>query len=257
MMSETLQHLNNLLLKIAKEQNYENPNIKLKPQISEGANYSSLLYSGTISAAGKEDLHLFLKLAAMSKQMREQWSNTHRSVHETENCVYTDVQQAYRRLEEEHTVPEEHRLTFVKYYGADMTPFKETIVLENLAVRGFVTFDRFQCIEWEHAALAVTELAKLHALSVALRLEHPEEYKRINDEYIFDYMTGDMFTAFWVPGVENALKVLTGRDRERFKKFLAKFSFSKMNEYKKACKLEVLAHGDFRASNLMHRKLVR
>lgn len=251
-MSGTEQKVRELLHSIAKEQNFQNYELEVSPLTTGGANYSSVLYIATISRDGEDDLHLFIKVAAMSQEMREQVSM---AVYETEKIVYTDLRQAYQQIEKKHNVPEEHWLYLPKYYGSNVTPLEEMLVLENMAAKGFVTHDRFKSIDWEYASKAVTELAKLHALSIAFQREYPEEFKRIKDKHISDWMSEDMFKTFWGTGVKYALDVLDEENKNYFKKFLDYVDFPTYKKQYVPLRVEVITHGDYRPSNLMHRRL--
>lgn len=251
-MSETEQKIRGLLHNIAKEQNFENYELKVSPISTGGANYSSVLYIATISSAHKDDLQLFIKVAAMSKQMREQVSML---VYETEKVVYTDLKQAYREIEKKYQVPEEHWLYLPKYYGAITTPMEEMLVLENMASKGFKTHDRFKSIDWEYASKAVTELAKLHSLSIAFQRDYPEEFKRIKDKHIVEWMTEDIIKTFWGTGAKYALEVLTDENKRKFKKFSDNIDVATFMKYYIPLRVKVITHGDYRPSNLMHRTL--
>ncbi|KOB77568.1 Ecdysteroid 22-kinase [Operophtera brumata] len=251
-MSDTEQKVRDLLHNIAKEQKFQNYDLKVSPISTGGANYSSLLYIATISSMDKDDLHLFVKVAAMSKQMREQVSM---AVYETEKVVYTDLKDAYREIEKKHQIPEEHWLYLPKYYGANTTLMEEMLVLENMAVKGFVTHDRFKSIDWEYASKAVTELAKLHSLSIAFQRDYPEEFHRIKNKYISEWMTEDMIKTFWGNGAKSALEVLTNENKVKFKKFADKIDFAAFMKHYVPLRVEVITHGDYRPSNLMHRTL--
>jgi hypothetical protein len=50
------------------------------------------------------------------------------------------------------------------------------IVLEDLCARGFVMTDRKAGLDAAHCRAAIRELGLLHALSLAMKLRHPQEF---------------------------------------------------------------------------------
>lgn len=250
-MSAAEQRIRELLHRIAREQNFQDYELQVSPISTGGANYSSLLYVATISGQQRDALHLFIKVAAMSEQMREKVSTV---VFDTEKAMYTDVKQAYRKIEINHHVPEEHRLYLPEYYGADTSHLHEMLVLENMAVKGFVTHDRFKSIDWEYASKAVIELAKLHSLSIAFQREYPKEFQKLKDTCFVDWFTEDLFNTFFGSGVKHALDVLTEDNKKKYKKYVeTKVDFATVKKHYLPLRVEVITHGDYRPSNLMHR----
>nr|XP_049701044.1 uncharacterized protein LOC126055542 [Helicoverpa armigera] len=242
--------LRNLLNKIAKEHNYENPEIIINSTSSGGANNSSTLYTAIIKAKNKEDLNLFGKVAAVGEKFR---NSTTIDIFDTEKFAYTTLFKIYEALEEEHGVPEEHRLPFVKFYGFDASAqYLETMVLENLITQGYEAFDRFKSYDWEYASAAITELAKFHALSYAFQKKDPEEYKKTLDRPKIDWAA---------IGIEGTMKRSTATAlralRREHKRSLEKFMSRNINElfidYYKPSRTTVITHGDFRGNNLVHR----
>ncbi|XP_047031326.1 uncharacterized protein LOC124638414 [Helicoverpa zea] len=249
-MAHSEEPLRNLMNKIAKEHNYEKPEIIINSISSGGVNNSSTLYTAIIKAKNKEDLNLFGKVAAVGEKFR---NSTTIDIFDTEQFAYTTLFKIYEALEEEHGVPEEHRLPFVKFYGFDTSAqYLETMVLENLITQGYEAFDRFKSYDWEYASAAITELAKFHALSYAFQKKDPEEYKKTLDRPKIDWAA---------IGIEGTMKRSTATAlralRPEHKRSLEKFMSRNINElfidYYKPSRTTVITHGDFRGNNLVHR----
>ena len=63
-------------------------------------------------------------------------------------------------------------------------PEKSFILMEDLSVEEFETKDMFKMADYNHTKKIVIELAKLHAISFALKIKEPEafnEFKSLND----------------------------------------------------------------------------
>ncbi|KOB67847.1 Ecdysteroid 22-kinase [Operophtera brumata] len=247
-MAQIESKVHDFLKKIAKERNFQD--LKVTPITTGGANYSSLLYTATFSSKGKDDLHLFVKAAVMSDTMRGQVPH---KVFDIEQFVYTDLKNSYRHMEEKHRVPEEHRLYIPEYYGANTTPMGEMLALENLVAKGFTTHHRLESMNWQYASAAATELAKLLALSVAFQKEYPDLFKHFSDDYLRSWLNESTLKMVWGPGISRALSALKEENKDKFKKYFDAADYSMIKRQFTPSKIKVLAHGDYRVSNLMHR----
>ncbi|XP_047031390.1 uncharacterized protein LOC124638463 [Helicoverpa zea] len=242
--------LRNLLKKIAQEQNYKNPEIIINDLTSGGANYTSTLYTVIIKEKNKEDLHLFAKVGALGDSFREQEVSV--DLFDIERFAYLKLFKIYAALEEEHGVPEEHRLPYVKMYGYDDTMYKETMVLENLIPQGYGPCDRFKSIDWEYASAAMTECAKMHALSFAFKKKDPEEYEKVLDlaKPTYNYKLLDIMLSNSIP---LALKTVKPEHKVSFAKFINRGVKETFMEYYEARRVTAIIHGDYRGNNLLHR----
>ncbi|XP_049701041.2 uncharacterized protein LOC110377937 [Helicoverpa armigera] len=243
------EELRPLLSKIAEEQNYKNPEIIIKDISSGGANYTSTLHTAIIKAKNKEDLHLFAKIGAVGEKMR---SEVNVNFFDTEQYAYLTLFKSYAALEEEHGVAEEHRLPYVKMYGYDNTLYKETLVLEDLTAQGFGSFDRFQPMDWEYAAAAVTECAKLHALSFATSKQRPEEFEKSQEVLKTTWETLKLEHLI-EKTMQNALKVINPQHKKSFEKFASQNISKMVEKFYSPINAKIITHGDFRGNNLLHR----
>lgn len=130
------------------------------------ANFSSHLYSATISSPSKADLQLVVKKAALSESFKENGLNR---LFDSEYNFYTDIARTFAKIEDKHNVRGEKRMIFPKFYGCSMTFLEETLVFEDLTASNFTSYDRFKAVE---------KLAKFHALSLAYKKDHPAQYQK-------------------------------------------------------------------------------
>uniref|UniRef100_A0A2A4JV59 CHK kinase-like domain-containing protein n=1 Tax=Heliothis virescens TaxID=7102 RepID=A0A2A4JV59_HELVI len=248
-MADTEEHLRNLLNKVAEEQNYENPEIIINEISSGGANYTSKLYTAIIRGKNKEDLNLFAKVAAVGEKFR---SEIPFDFFGNERLAYTELLKTYAALEEEHGVPEEHRVLYTKCYGIDDTLYKETMVLENLAAQGYESCDRFKAVDWEYASAAFTECAKFHALSFAFRKHRPDEYDKVcrNLKATWEHLDVESIIGNSVKMGVNAIRP---EHKKAFEKFMKNSPGQHLLKLLNPGRAEVIVHCDYRGSNLMHR----
>ncbi|XP_063626433.1 uncharacterized protein LOC134798033 [Cydia splendana] len=173
-------------------------------------------------------------------------------VYEKEALFYTELAVNFERLYNKCKVPAEDRLYIPKYYGHLLDPYEEILALENLEAKGFKIFDRMKTFNWDYASTAVTELAKFHALGLALRDESPHEFTKLISRLKSDEPENQL--NFYIKlALENGCKGLHDDYKERLHKFF--YSTENLVELKKIKEDEtLLIHGDFKTSNLMHRR---
>ncbi|XP_050550745.1 uncharacterized protein LOC118265721 isoform X3 [Spodoptera frugiperda] len=249
-MAHIEESLQNYLNKIAREQKYVNPEITIEEISSGGANYTSKLYTAVVREAGKEDLHLFAKVAVLGESMREVLPN----MYTTEQYMYTTLAKWYERMEQESGVKEEDRLLFCKFYGFDPSLYREILVLENLLPQGYGPHDRFHSIDWPYAAAAVRELAKMHALSFAFAKKHPEEFEKAMKNISLDWPEEIMETMIR-QAVPSAVKVVSPEHKEAFVKFMDESLKTTYFDILKPVNSKLaIIHRDYRGNNLLHRR---
>ncbi|XP_059051596.1 uncharacterized protein LOC131846336 [Achroia grisella] len=245
--------LRQLLDKIADEQNYKEPNISVHAITSGGANYTSILYLATISQQNKDELKLFAKVAIMSDVAR---SHYYLPLFDLERFAYTNLLPRYADIQDRNQISEENKLVWPKFYGCNPNLYEETIVLENLVANGFNPYDRFKSINWAYASKAVETLAKFHALSIAYGEENPTEYAQLLEKMKFDPNSVARVSGAFTKLVKMALAVTKEENRERLKAYIEKegdlVNMAKSRQ-ENFVGLNVLTHGGFRPSNLMHR----
>ncbi|XP_053615059.1 uncharacterized protein LOC128677917 [Plodia interpunctella] len=240
----------NIIEKIAREYNYNDYSIKVTPISSGGSNYTSVLYTGTISAPDKEDLQLFAKTAAFGAKLREEAPVT---LFDTERFAYEELAKLFSKIEDKHKIPEEDRLILSKYYGSNSNVFEETIVLENLCEKGYTLHDRLKSVDWPYASKAVEVLAKFHALSMCLAEKYPDTFKRYCEHLkssleslAINFSKGfELFLPYSIEEVND-------KNKEKLKAFFNKEDNTIESQFKPV-RRTVFAHGDYRPSNLMHR----
>ncbi|XP_063366617.1 uncharacterized protein LOC134655084 [Cydia amplana] len=250
-MTKGEEQLKIFLQDIAIKENYLLSKIDIRPISSGGANYTADLYSATITEPLKPDINIFAKAATLNEDARKN-NDTLSRVYEKEALFYSELAVHFERLYNKCQVPVEDRLYIPKYYGHLLVPYEELLVVENLDAKGFKIFDRMKTINWEYASTAVTELAKFHALGLALRDENPHEFTRVISRLKFDASNHEQMHSFIKMALENGSQGLNDDYKERLHKY-----FSSTENLVKLMIMEgehFLIHGDFKTSNLMYRR---
>ncbi|VVC97903.1 unnamed protein product [Leptidea sinapis] len=242
--------LQSLLRKIADEQNFTAATIDVTPTTSDGANYTSKLYLATISQEGRQELKLFAKVANVGEKMR---AMAPFRIFDTEIFFYTKLIKTYRELEDNHDVPAENRLVTARFYGYDDTYLQETLVWEDLTAKGFQMFDRFKSFDWAYASESVTQLARLHALSIAYSIERPDDFLK-DAQSVKMQDRSDQMNGFVETAIAKVLTVVKEERKEKLRTFIKEMA--EENNFRglmSPLRRGVFSHSDFRPSNLMHR----
>ncbi|KAH9639061.1 hypothetical protein HF086_003592 [Spodoptera exigua] len=249
-MADAQKSLREFLNKIAREHKYVDPEITIEEISSGGANYTSKLFTAVVREAGKEDLHLFAKVAVFSESMR----NVVPNVFLLEQYTYTELAKWFETMERDCGVPEKDRLVFCKFYGLEPTLNREILVLENLLPQGYGPHDRFQSVDWPYAASAVRELAKMHALSFAFATKYPKEFDNAMKNITLDW-PAEILDHMIRQAVPTAVKVINPENKEAFVKFMDEAMKTTYFDILKPVNSKVaIIHRDYRGNNLLHRR---
>ncbi|XP_048007434.1 uncharacterized protein LOC125242641 [Leguminivora glycinivorella] len=236
--------VNEVLNSIVKEKFPNALDVKIKPITGDGANYTSGLYQVSV-ATPESTLELFVKAGSMGSLV-----DTCNHMFRTEEILLTTVSSAFERLQDKHAVKE--RFIFPKFY--EYKSVDKIIVMENIAYKGYEVYDRFKSIDWKYASKSVETLARFHALSFAYKNEYPEEFKKILEIINMPrkFFTDPQFES----ASDGALTVVDEEDRETLSKLLeGSEGISQSFDLTEPRETTVIAHSDFRPSNLMHKKV--
>ncbi|CAD0202866.1 unnamed protein product [Chrysodeixis includens] len=242
-------HFGDLLKRIAGEQKFVNYDLKIDPVSTGGANYTSKLYRVRLSEQDRV-LHLFAKVAAIGEKMRSQAPR----IYETENFAYTKLAKIYEELQEEHQVPDEYRLFFTKFYGSHTKEYEETLVLEDLMMAGYESYDRFKAITWPYSKRAVEELAKMHALSFSYAKCRPDDFKQVVGKLKFEYkLDQNDMKIYYTRIINRAVEAVQEKHKTLVADYFKDFDQEDFKALYKTSRGIVIGHSDFRPNNLMIR----
>ncbi|CAG9564328.1 unnamed protein product [Danaus chrysippus] len=250
-MTEAELILRDFLESVLKERGSKQKEVRIKEINSDGANYTSLLFSVNVETFDKE-LKLFAKVADVADEARRVLNCD--NLFCTEKFVYNQLIPLYNSLQKD--LDEEHKFIFPEFYGFNNEFGKETVILENLVESGYKPYSRFKSMDWDHGRICVEAIARFHALSFALRKSDPEGFQKIAqnlkntfDKDAFDQTTKDQFKDM----AETALSVLKQEEcRDKIRKLL--FETDLMYKYNQPLSTPVLAHGDYKISNLLFKR---
>lgn len=242
-------HFGDLLKRIAGEQKFVNYDLKIDPVSTGGAHYTSKLYRVRLTEQERV-LHLFAKVAAIGEKMRSQAPR----IYETEHFAYTKLAKIYEELQEEHKVEDDYKLLFPKLYGAHPKEHEETLVLEDLMMAGYESYNRFKSITWHYSQRAVEELAKMHALSFSYAKCRPDDFKQVVGKLKFEYKLdqNDMKT-YYSRIISRAVDVVQDKHKALVADYFKDFDQDDFKALYKTSRGIVIGHSDYRPNNLMIR----
>ncbi|KAJ8939871.1 hypothetical protein NQ314_010959 [Rhamnusium bicolor] len=154
-----------------------------------GEHYGSVMLALDVkikNLKGKEDtLNLVAKLIPTNAMLRLAFDIY--VTFKKEVIAYTLSIPALVELQKEYSVPEEKIIDdiFPKCYGArvsldekkDQVDEDGVLIFENLKLQGYKTEDRLVGFDLDGARIVVKDLAKFHAIPIALKLLKPNDFK--------------------------------------------------------------------------------
>lgn len=153
-----------------------------------GEHYGSIMLSLDVvirrSASGKsETLNLVAKMPPASEMLKTCFDIGVTFKKELDS--YAIMIPALQEFQRDYNVPEERIIDiFPKYYGgrinlngSDVVDDDALLLFENLKVKGYDTEDRFIGFDLESAQMIVQDLAKFHAIPIAMRILRPNDFK--------------------------------------------------------------------------------
>jgi len=161
---------------------------KIQALTQPGENYGSTILAAELTihqGREKSTLPLVVKLVPPSKFLCEIF-NIEFTFRKEVNA-YKLVSPQYKQLQAERGIPSNKCVdVFPKFYGARINKQGDlnekadetaVLLLENLKISGYCTADRMKGLNLKHMELGVTELARFHAMSVALKILKPNIFK--------------------------------------------------------------------------------
>lgn len=152
---------------------------------------------------------------------------------------------------------------YPKCYGNVSDDLSECIFLEDLSVRGFSIIDRYtEEITAEHVRLAMQALAKFHAISFALKDQHPEKFNEFASqlEEIFIRQDDVFLREYFDKNKESIINVLSSKeDVHLLAKIEKLFEKNPIDVAAECLDLKstgagaIISHGDSWQNNLMFR----
>ncbi|XP_066257513.1 uncharacterized protein [Euwallacea similis] len=134
-------------------------------------------YTGDIvfvEIKGKEQYSVVVKSGKSSKEIREKLQVKH--AYEREIFLYSVLVPKFKKLEKNLKIQEKF---LVKCFGTRMYDHQEVLFLENLKAQGYELHSKFESLNLNHLRLNFENYGRWHALSIAYKHKHPEDFKKL------------------------------------------------------------------------------
>ncbi|KFB41199.1 hypothetical protein ZHAS_00008763 [Anopheles sinensis] len=154
---------------------------------SKGDGFVGQMFKAVISEGERKEVYL-CKIPPLDDARREQFSAM--TAFAREAFVYERFLPLIFEYQREKGVESREDGFFhaphCYYAHCDEAAQESVIVMEDLRLREFRLWDKRQPVDYEHARLFMTHLGRLHAISLALKRDRPEEFEQFKLPNPFD-----------------------------------------------------------------------
>lgn len=248
--------IENLIKDIAVREGFLDYIIENKLISNVGGNYLGILYEVNIKDKnGQRELNLFVKKNIGGENIpficiAEAYSK--------EMFVYNELSKILEDLQTQAGIPTADKFPIVKCYGVLKKCLSETLAMDNLSKKGYVTCDRMKSICPTFAELSVKDLAKFHALGYVLKLKSSDYFNNVLKKFGMPFDAGSEWIEFVGNVSKNSISMLDCKvTRSKVEYFIHNKMLKDMTSYYQPTKHSTLCHGDFRANNILVKLEVR
>ncbi|KAJ8963390.1 hypothetical protein NQ318_018868 [Aromia moschata] len=200
-----------LIKKSLEHEDIENYEVVLTGKTQNGEGYVGDIIFADVLGTTKDNRKRKVSLAVKRGTSNEHLKKTApvRKAFETEIHFYSEVVPAFKTLELEHKI-EDVFDSVPKCYQTLLTDSTEALVFNNLREIGYQMHDRAKPLNLQHQKKILTEYGKLHALSFALRDQHPEKFNSLvsDRDVIRDFLSMKHISDSYQNGIDKAMDML-------------------------------------------------
>ncbi|XP_053697868.1 uncharacterized protein LOC128744709 [Sabethes cyaneus] len=225
------------------------------------SHYSSAAVSARYQITLREELR---ELTLLCKVPPPDADDTLLALFEREVFLYQQLLPTFAQFQQERDIaPASAEFVFapVCYYAYCDTRKREGIlIMEDAGRRMFGNRNKYKPIDYDHGRLAMIQLGRFHAVSLAMREQHPEifeRFQRLEDVTGDRVMASDGFRETMDLSFRHAIGTLSVHETVKKEK-LNKLKDTFVEELKTIADSElsepfcVICHGDYSASNIMY-----
>lgn len=261
-MSELPDYVLDLIAKIAKDEGFIDYKINLKPGSNHGDNFLGVMTSATITGIrnnNDEQLHLLCKLAPSNSMRRQEFQSV--AVFQRETLMYNKILPLLAKFQKEKGLPLDYCFTaYPKCYVAiaDEENDQFLVIMEDLRPQGFTMWPKNKVVAVNHASCVVEQLAKLHAISFAIKDQRPklyEELKEVKDLFGNFFKSENLVHAMNM-GFDRAIGALENKEHVKIAEEVKENGRQLFQDCLTdgACEpFGVIGHGDCWTNNILYR----
>lgn len=226
---------------------------------SKGDGFVGQMFKAIISEGERKEVYL-CKIPPLDDARREQFSAM--AAFAREAFVYEKFLPMVFEYQREKGIESRENGFFhtprCYYAHCDEVAQESVIVMEDLRLREFRLWDKRQPVDYEHARLFMTHLGRLHAISLAMKRDRPEEFEQFKLPNPFDPILEEdgPFRNMILSQLQMVIDALDAEDTEA----LAKMEQLKANVFRELLRCgnaalaepyAVAGHGDCWTNNMM------
>lgn len=203
------------------------------------------------------------KLSPLSELRRSLYRSQQHFAHEKyvfENLLITFKKFQSDRLLDKHLIFDQ----YPTYITGSLSGDREYLVFEDLAQSNYKNFERSEVMSYENCETVLSQLAKFHAVSIALRHQKQEEFdamvENLNEKMFVKPNKMEVMLDRKVECAVNALKKTNIPGDDKIIDKLEEFRHQYFDAMVDCCESKddaVVVHGDCWISNLMYKENVR
>lgn len=263
LVSKTIREL---FQKFLKENGITQEKIEIQAGTMRGDNFLGIIAKAEVTGKDKNGKDFYesyiIKSAPKSEGLRKFAPIA--LAYEREIYMYSTVLPAFKKFEEvkHFVVPFS---TYAQCLRTSNSDKDEALIMKDMKRLGFVMQNRKRALDYNHIKLVITELAKLHAISFALRDQNPELFNNLASKMEKNYFTEMDVSAFeehsdkQTDKAAGALNPDTDQEAiEKFKKFSETYIHNLTSILDDHCHpYSVIRHGDCWTNNFLFKYMVR
>ncbi|XP_063828368.1 uncharacterized protein LOC135077725 [Ostrinia nubilalis] len=237
--------------KIIQNENFKSYHIEVKQLEIDNSfvgSYREINISGE-SKNGNKELQLFTKTNLDDKINNVDMVANVSNLYKIEAFMYSEFNKTINEVQEEANIPFEERYVLAKSY---VSSDENTIIMENLAAKGFTMYPHQRVITLKFAELAIQSLAKFHSFAFILKERRPLFYenKVKNMKQPLLYGTNS-FNELVQKCSQYTIDNLNPEHKKKMEIFLPTI-LEKFQKYTAdPADVWCLVHGDFKSGNIM------
>lgn len=218
--------LSEIIKNLVPEKNYK---LKIESGSSKGDNYIGIVYRAIViyqkeKGNTKEDFSVIIKVPPQNPIRRKQFFA--RPCFLREALAYNEILPIFKEFQKSMKIKlEDSFFEYPECYKTLTEDYHEAVFLSDLRLDGFHMFSRHEELSFDHVVLVIKMLAKLHAVSFAIKDQNPkliEKFKTIPD--IFEERREDVGFRFY-------LEELKGRAMDSLKPSTDKMEIKQLTKF--------------------------
>lgn len=232
-------------------------NLSFKPGSNIGDGVLGSITSVTISSLNSDDVHLVYKAMPESKETRDELNLV--DLFKREVFFYQNVFPIFDQFQLSKDLSANSGFfSYAKCYGCicDEENDQFVIVMEDVRQKNFKMWPKKELANLNHVEIVVKEIAKFHAVSMALNDQQPDKFAELTNvpDLLGQLFKRDAFLTYFKDSHDKMLSILSECLPDQITKLrnLSDNAVLTLSVYQKPTEpFNVLAHGDLWSNNLL------